>query len=210
MASVWSGLPDRLLQPKTLYPARVRRAILGGTFDPPHLAHLVVGEAAFRQLPLDVITYVPAGAPWQKAGAGVTSARHRWEMTMAATQDIEYFEADDREVLRNGWSYTIDTLNEFPDDELTLILGADAARRLPTWHRADEVIDRARIAVAGRAGTDRGEVDAVLTQSVSWIDTPLLDMSGSELRERAARGDSLRFLVREAVWAYIETHSIYD
>ena len=188
----------------------MRRAILGGTFDPPHLAHLVVGEAAFRQLPLDVITYVPAGAPWQKAGVDVTAARHRWAMTMAATQDIAYFEADDREVLRDGWSYTIDTLDEFPDDELTLILGADAAKRLLTWHKAEDVIQRAHIAVAGRPGTKRDEVNAIIPSHVSWIDTPLLDISGTELRARAARGDSLRFLVREAVWSYIETHSIYD
>jgi len=188
----------------------VRRAILGGTFDPPHIAHLVVGEAAFRQLDLDVVTYIPAGAPWQKADAEITPARHRWAMTLAATDDIPYFGADDREVLRDGWSYTVDTLREFEGDELTLVLGADAASRLPSWHSAGEVLERARIAVVPRPGTDRAVVDQAVASPLTWLDTPLLDVSGTELRRRAMQGKSLRFLVRDAVWAYVEDNSIYD
>ena len=188
----------------------MRRAILGGTFDPPHIAHLVVGEAAFRQLDLDVVTYIPAGAPWQKAGTGITPARHRWAMTVAATEGTPYFDADDREVLRDGWSFTIDTLRELDGDDVTLVLGADAAGRLSSWHHAEEVLERARIAVVPRPGTDRAAVDAAVATPLTWLDTPLLDVSGTELRRRASQGQSLRFLVRDAVWTYIETHSIYE
>lgn len=184
----------------------MRRGILGGTFDPPHVAHLVAGEMAYRQLDLDVVTYLPAGAPWQKAGAQVTGSHHRLAMTEAATHDVPYFDVDDREVLRDGWSYTIDTLEELEADDLTLILGADAASRLHTWHRFEEVVERAAVAVLPRPGTDRRDVDA---GRVRWVDMPLLDISGTELRARAGRGESLRFLVREPVWAYIEAHSVY-
>jgi nicotinate-nucleotide adenylyltransferase len=187
----------------------VRRGILGGTFDPPHLAHLVAGEAAYRGLRLDVVTFLPAGRPWQKAGAGVTDARHRREMTGLAVADTDYFEQDDREVQRDGWSYTADTLDTFPDSEsVVLILGADAAARIRTWHRWEAVLERVEIAVMPRPGTVRAEVaSAVGPHHV--LDTPLLEVSGTDLRARCRRGASIKFLVPEAVRLYIEEHDLY-
>jgi nicotinate-nucleotide adenylyltransferase len=109
----------------------VRRGILGGTFDPPHLAHLVAGEVAYRDLALDVVTFIPAGRPWQKEGSGVTGAEHRRAMTGLALEGIGYFELDDREVRRDGLTYTADTLDALPEaDRLVLILGGDAAARI--------------------------------------------------------------------------------
>lgn len=174
------------------------------------MAHLVVGEAAYRQLGLDVVTFIPAGAPWQKAERSVSDAEHRWQMTMAAIDGVAYFSADEREVRRDGWSYTIDTLEEMADDDLTLILGADAASRLPTWRRYEDVLEAATIAVVPRPGTDRAQVEAAVDAELVWLDAPLLDVSGTELRRRATAGLSLRFLVREGVWQYIEKHRIYD
>jgi nicotinate-nucleotide adenylyltransferase len=189
----------------------VRRGILGGTFDPPHLAHLFAGEAAYRDLQLDVVTFLPAGAPWQKAGKQVSSAEHRWNMTVAALEGIEYFEADDREIRRDGWTYTAETLRTFPDDEdLFLIVGADTARGIPTWHEAGAVLERATIVVIPRPGVDRLEVDSALTASrFIWLDTPDVRLSGTMLRRQAAAGRSIRFLVREAVWRYVVENDIY-
>ena len=189
----------------------VRRGILGGTFDPPHLAHLFAGEAAYRDLELDVVTFVPAGAPWQKADRKVTSAEARWEMTRLAVDGIPYFEADDREVRRDGWTYTIDTLRSFPDDdELVLILGSDAARGLPTWSESAAILDRATIAVVPRPGVDQAEVEsAIPTARTRWLDTPQVRLSGTMLRRRAKAGKSVRFLVRDSVWRYIEDNGVY-
>ena len=187
--------------------AGVLRGILGGTFDPPHLAHLIAGESAYRQLGLDVVSFVPAGAPWQKAGIGVTSAGHRMAMTELATAGVGYFAADDREVHRDGWTYTIDTLDEFPDDDLILVLGADAAAGIPTWHRGHEVLARATIAVMSRPGTDRGAVD--LGVDIAWLDTPEIGISGTALRARRRAGESIRFFVRDGVYRYIEDHGLY-
>ena len=189
----------------------VRRGILGGTFDPPHLAHLFAGEAAYRDLGLDVVTFVPAGAPWQKAEREVTSPDVRWEMTVLAVGDVPYFEADDREVRRDGWTYTVDTLRSFPaDEELFLILGADAARGIPTWHQFDEVLERATIAVIPRPGVDAAEVNENLRQGrVAWLDTPGVRLSGTMLRQRAREGRSIRFLVRDEVWRYVESSGTY-
>lgn len=186
----------------------MRRGILGGTFDPPHLAHLIAGEAAYRQLGLDLVSLIPAGAPWQKIGAEVSAASHRWEMTALACEGVEYFVADDREVNRDGWTYTIDTLEQFPGDDLVLILGADAAVRLPTWHRADEVVQRARVAVMPRAGASPEQVAAAGIEA-AWLDVPEVAISGTMLRGRRRAGHSIRFFVRDAVHRYVEAHGLY-
>lgn len=187
---------------------RMRRGILGGTFDPPHMAHLVAGETARQQLSLDVVTFMPAGAPWQKAGRAVTAPSHRWEMTLRAVEGVDYFEADDREIRRDGWTFTIDTLLEFTDDDVVLILGADAAAGLPTWHRADEVAERATIAVMPRPGMRREDV-AIPGGRVVWLDAPELALSGTLLRAIRSQGRSIRFLVPEPVFGYIEEHGLY-
>lgn len=187
----------------------MRRGILGGTFDPIHLAHLVAGEIAYRELDLDVVTFVPAGAPWQKADRFVSDAEHRWEMTRRAVEGVGYFEADDREVVRDGWTYTVDTLAEFPDDERFLILGADGAAGIPTWHRPDDVLARARVVVAPRPGTPRAEVEQSLPGGFDWLGGPALDVSGTMLRARVAEGKSIRFLVPDPVFDYIEDHGLY-
>jgi nicotinate-nucleotide adenylyltransferase len=189
----------------------VRRGILGGTFDPPHLAHLFAGEAAYRDLDLDVVTFIPAGAPWQKADRKVINAEDRWQMTVLAVEGISYFEADDREVRRDGWTYTVETVHSFPEDEeLFLVLGADAARGIPTWHEADEVLRRATIAVVPRPGVERHEVDEALAGGdVVWLDTPDVRLSGTMLRRQARAGRSIRFLVCDNVWRYIEESQIY-
>ena len=187
----------------------MRIGLIGGTFDPPHVAHMVVAEAAFRQLGLQQVWFVPAGVPWQKEGTPVTAARHRWGMTIATTSDIPYLRADDREITRSGSSYTIDTLTDLAGMIPTLILGADAAARIRSWHRAEEVLERARIAVAPRPGTARQAVEEAVGRPVRWLDSPPLAISGTRLRRRAAAGHSLRFLVREPVWRYIVAHDLY-
>ncbi len=192
----------------------MRVGILGGTFDPPHLAHLHTGEVAYRQLGLDAVLFMPAGAPWQKAGRRVSAPVHRWEMTRRAVAGVDYFVADDREVHRDGWTYTADTLSTFsPDDEVTLILGADAAAKLPTWERAGEVLERVRLAVAPRPGIPAEDVGVTLedgaSRPVTWLDMAPLDISGTLIRRRVAAGHSVRFLVRDSVWRYLMDQGLY-
>ena len=200
----------RVVRRRPILPV-VQRGILGGTFDPPHLAHLFAGEAAYRDLDLDVVTFIPAGAPWQKAGQYVTGADDRWQMVQLAVAAADYFEADDREVRRDGWTYTADTLESFePDEEITLVLGADAARGIVSWQRSVDVLSRVRVAVMPRPRVERSEVDWVLRgRNYVWLDTPELVLSGTILRERAATGRSLRFLVPDVVWEYIQEHGLY-
>ncbi|MFP3914756.1 MAG: nicotinate-nucleotide adenylyltransferase [Actinomycetota bacterium] len=190
----------------------MRIGILGGTFDPPHLAHLHTGEVAYRQLGLDRVLYMPAGAPWQKAGRRVSAPQHRWQMTRLAVSGVDYFEPDDREVHRDGWTYTADTLATFEYDvEIVLILGADSAGGISTWHRAGEVLSRVHLAVAPRPGTTRSEVEEAVggQAGTTWLDMVSLDISGSLIRERIRGGQPTRFLVRDEVWRYYTTENLY-
>ena len=187
----------------------MRRGIFGGTFDPFHIAHLSAAEAAFHALQLDVVTFIPAGDPWQKSDRALSSAGDRLNMTRLGVAGVDYFEVDDREVGRTGPTYTIDTLDEMPDDDITLILGADAAAGLGSWHRAADVLERVDIAVVPRPGTTADDV-ALAPGRVSWIAMPELDVSGVRLRQMLASGLSIRFLVPDAVWAYIREHHLYE
>lgn len=210
----WRAGSARSVKPSGWFPILwlVRIGVLGGTFDPPHMAHLHMGEVAYRQLGLHRVIFMPAGSPWQKAGRDVSSPDHRWEMSRLAVTGVEYFEADDREVHRNGWTYTADTLASFGDEaDITLILGADTAGNLRTWHRADEVLERVNLAVAPRSGTAI-DVESLLPPfpgTLTWLDMAPMEVSGTLIRQRLASGRPVRFLVRDSVWRYFTERALY-
>jgi nicotinate-nucleotide adenylyltransferase len=190
--------------------APVRTGILGGTFDPIHIAHLHAGETALHAAHLDRVLFMPAGDPWQKTDERqVTPAAARVEMTRLAVEGVAGFELDLREVERDGPTYTIDTLASFPaDDELFLILGFDAAVGLPTWHRWEEVVARAGILVVPRPGYDLSRVESVVPSAV-LLEMAALDVSASSIRRMAAQGAPYRFLVTPEVYRFIESQGIY-
>lgn len=183
----------------------MRTGILGGTFDPIHLAHLHTAESALHQLGLDRVLIVPAGDPWQKSGRMISHSRHRLEMCRRSVDDVPGIEVDGRETDRDGPTFTADTLTTFPsDEELVLVLGADAASRIQTWNRWEEVLDRVTLAVAPRP-------DASMSDGVPWvpIEMGLLEISGTDIRQRVRDGRPFRFLVTSAVHQYIGSHRLY-
>lgn len=187
----------------------MRTGILGGTFDPIHIAHLHAGETALHQAELDQVLFIPAGDPWQKLGRRVSTTEHRLEMVRLATLGVDGFRADDREATRDGLTYTVDTLATFPEaEELFLILGADAALHVPTWKRYQEVLDRATVLVVPRSGTDSTAVAEILPDSV-FLDMAILEVSGSEIRAMARTGSPFRFLVSDEVHSYIGENNLY-
>ncbi|HJQ91528.1 MAG TPA: nicotinate-nucleotide adenylyltransferase [Acidimicrobiia bacterium] len=187
----------------------MRTGILGGTFDPIHIAHLHAGETALFAADLDRVLFMPAGDPWQKGARELTPAAERLEMTRLAVEETDGFEVDDREIDRHGPTYTIDTLLTFPSgEELFLILGADAAIGLPTWHRWEEVIERAGILVVPRPGTDLAAVAATIPQA-TILEMSALDISSTSIRELAASGRPYRFLVPSEVHRFIDNKGVY-
>ena len=152
---------------------------------------------------------MPAGSPWQKSGSEVSAGEHRLAMTSLAIDDYEGFQVDDREVLRDGPTYTADTLETFPhDEEVFMILGADAASRLRTWERHEEVLSRAIVLVVPRPGTAMDVVLSELPEAII-LDMPPLEVSGTHIRRMAREGRPYRFLVVEPVHDYIEDHELY-
>jgi nicotinate-nucleotide adenylyltransferase len=189
----------------------LRIGVFGGTFDPPHIGHLAVAAECRTELDLDRMLLVVAGEPWQKVGERVVSpAELRFEMTAAAAAAYSSLEASDLEVSRSGPSYTADTLAALdlanPGAELFVVLGADAARGLPTWERVEEVLNTATMVVCARDG---GFGD--LPPEVSWrkVTVPRLDVSSSDLRARVAAGRSIEVMVPPAAALSIAAHGLY-
>ena len=183
----------------------MRTGILGGTFDPIHIAHLHTAECALHQLGLDRVLVIPAGDPWQKAGRWVTPGHHRLEMCRRAVAGVDGIFVDEREVSREGPTYTADTLATFPDDEeLFLILGADSASGLRTWNRWEEVVERATIVVAPRPGVPMPEIE-----DAAYVEMGLLEVSGTDIRDRIRTGRPYRFLVTEPVYEHIAAEGLY-
>jgi len=182
-----------------------RVGIFGGSFDPVHHGHLAIALAALESIPLDRVILVPARRSPLKESGPVAEEADRLAMLQLATSDEPRFTCSRIELDRPGPSYTVDTLEALATSEgrLFLILGADAARDLPRWRDPHRVRELATLVIARRPGSDHGDPAAIL------LDTPLMDVSARELRARAARGRSLRYLVPDAVWRYIEEHGIY-
>jgi len=185
-----------------------RIGLFGGTFDPPHVGHLALAEAARRRLRLDRVVFVPAGDPPHKRGRRLSPAADRLAMTRLAVRGLPGFEVSDLEIRRRGPSFTVDTLRRLaardPGARLYLLLGADSLEEFPTWRDPAGIRRLATLAVAGRPGhrAPRG-------RGVVRIGGAELDVSSSRLRAQARAGHRLRVLVPDAVARYVERHRLY-
>ncbi len=193
-----------------------RLGVFGGTFDPPHVGHLVVAVNVRHALALDRVLLVVANDPWQKRGTRTLSpAADRLAMVEAAVGDVEGIEASSIEIDRGGTSYTADTLAALratnPGSELFLIVGSDAARGLPTWDRVDELRDLATVVAVTRPDPDdRPDVVEPLP-GWRWVEvqTPRLEVSSTDLRERVVDGRPLDYLLTPPVIACIDERGLY-
>lgn len=194
--------------------------ILGGTFNPPHLAHMVCASEARAQLSLERVLLVPTGVPPHKPMDDEPGPMHRLEMCrLALGEHRDWLQVSAIEINRDGPSYTVDTLREIhathPGDELTFIVGGDVAWSLPAWHEPEAILELASVAVAERAGARREEVRARLAgmagaHRISYIDVPRLDISSSALRRRVREGRPIDYLVADAVADYIDQRRLYQ
>lgn len=189
----------------------MRLALYGGRFDPPHLGHLLLAERAREALALDEVRFVPAKAPPHKGVHAAAAAR--LAMTRLATADHPAFTVSDIELRRDGASYSIDTTEavraEAPGAELWFLTGADAYAEIATWHRAREFVELVRVAVLPRPGATLEGLEPFFAERATRIDAPLVEISGTELRERFAAGRSVRYRLPEAVAAYARERGLY-
>jgi nicotinate-nucleotide adenylyltransferase len=195
-----------------------RVGILGGTFNPPHVGHLLCAQEALTQLGLDRVVLMPVYEPPHKDIPNDPGPDVRLKLCVLATEDDPRLDVSDIEIAREGTSYTVDTLRELretaPDDDLTVILGADVAKGLQSWREPEEVLSLARIAVTERAGEGHSDVIEGLgsladSGEIDFFEMPRVDVSSSSIRERLSHDEPVRYLLTDPVREEIERRGWY-
>ncbi len=185
-----------------------RIGILGGTFDPVHVGHLMDAAAARYQLGLDRVLIVVARDPWQKRDRVIAPAEVRYEMVVAAIDGAEGFEASRIELDRAGPTYTVDTVEALvsPERELFLVVGSDVAAGLPTWHRVDDLRELVTLAIVDRDGQPSPDLSG---WRVVHVAAPRLELSSTDLRRRVAAGEPVEFLVPVPAARILNAYGLY-
>jgi nicotinate-nucleotide adenylyltransferase len=195
-----------------------RIGILGGTFDPPHIGHLWLGEAAREILNLDKVLFLPAGQPPHKSDDPVTAVQHRLTMTKLAIEDNPFFEIDTSDLERPSPHYTSTLIplirHKYPQAELWLLIGSDSLRDLPQWHQPESVITQCRLATLPRPGVTVDWVWLSLSvpgvdEITDMLDGPTIDVSSTAIRRWTALGRRANYLLPQPVLDYIDQHQLY-
>jgi nicotinate-nucleotide adenylyltransferase len=192
----------------------MRLGLFGGSFNPPHVGHLAVAEACAEAAALDRVLWVPAATPPHKRGdPALAPAADRLALVRAAVEGNARFEASDLEVRRGEVSFTVDTLRQLaaerPESELALIVGGDSAAAFATWRAPRAILALARLVVYARPGADLGALPEWARERSTLVEGPLLDISSTALRARLAAGQTVRYLVPDAVRAEVERRGLY-
>lgn len=188
--------------------------IFGGTFDPPHLGHLIEAEFAAEELGLDKLLFIPTGEHPLKSYSGMASVQDRYEMTRLAIAGNPLFEISDIEIKREGKSYTINTIEQvkknYAPTELFLLVGIDNVEIFSQWHRIDEILDSCKVVVLSRLINDDYVLSPSVLEKITILDSPIIEISSTEIRELTADGNSTRYLVAESVREYIAEKKLYS
>ena len=197
-----------------------RVGLFGGTFDPPHVGHLILASEAKSQLELTRVLWTVTPDPPHKQDQSITALEHRLAMVRLAIRDNSAFELSDVELNRPGPHYTIDTIRllaqQNPDAEIVPIIGGDSLNDLPTWHQPKEILYTAHWVGVMRRPGEQTNLDALerelpgIRSKIHYVDAPLLEIASREIRERAAMGRPYRYYLPGAVYEYIEGHQLYQ
>ncbi len=195
-----------------------RIGILGGTFDPPHIGHLILAQHALDAIGLSQLLFVPAANPPHKQQEFKTPVEHRLAMLDCATEDNPHFAISRVDVDRPGPHYSVDMVRllqeKHPQAEFFFVMGGDSLRDLPKWHQPQELIRLCKIAVMRRPQSIisrdmHHDTLPELAERLTIVDAPLIDISSTAIVERSAAGNSIRYLVPDIVIAYIKAHQLY-
>lgn len=194
--------------------------IMGGTFNPIHIAHLILAQSSLEQLGLQKVLFMPSKRPPHKCNELIAEDRHRESMVELAIKDNPFFELSSVELLREGTTYTADTLQQLtqtnPDSTYYFIMGADSLFQMENWWEPEIIFKLAHIVAAVRGQETRDELKTqaeYLTEkyhaNIHILNTPNLDIASHELRDKIAKGESIRYMVPETVYEYIKGHQLY-
>ncbi len=189
----------------------MRLGLFGGRFDPVHMGHLMVAQYALETLKLDELWFIPAKTPPHKDAAA--DAEKRFEMLLLATNTHPRFFVSRVEIERSGASYTFDTVAEIrariPEGELFFLTGVDAYAEIASWHRARELVSSVSMVALGRPNYTLEEIEPYFKERVHILDTPLWEVSSTDIRRRLAQRESVRYLVPEPVESYLAKNPLY-
>ena len=196
--------------------ATMKLGLFGGTFDPVHFGHLLLAEQCREQCGLDAVWFLPSGSPPHKRRE-IMSGKQRTEMLELAIAGHGAFSVDDRELLRDGTTYTVDTLTELhaelPDAELFFLIGGDSLHDLPTWREPQRILELATIVAVNRGDRPLPELDDVSERlnlaAIQIVTMPGCELSATDIRRHVAAGKSIRYMTPRAVEVYIQQHELY-
>ena len=188
--------------------------LFGGTFDPPHIGHLLIAQTVCEAENFDKIMFIPAYQPPHKIE--ITPIKYRLEMLQIAVEGNPNFEISDLEIRRGGISYTIDTLRAYKeqiskkDDELFYLIGSDSLLDLKNWREPKEIINECQVLVAIRPGFRPSDIPSWLIHGIQFANIPRFEISSSNIRKRWVENKTIRYMVTLPVWEYINQHNLYN
>lgn len=198
----------------------MRIGIFGGTFDPVHFGHLILAEQCREQFRLDEVRFIPAGVPPHKQQSPILEGAHRVEMLKFATAGHDAFTIDERELRREGASYTVDTLTELtaelPEDEFCFLIGGDSLHDLPTWREPERISELATIVAVNRGDEPlpaddelESQLGSTIAKRLQLVTMPAIELSSTDLRHRVRAGKSIRYMTPRSVEVYIRQQGLY-
>lgn len=194
--------------------------VFGGSFNPIHCGHLLLAETIREEFMLDKVLFVPSGNPPHKQQEELLNSQHRFNMVHLAISSNPFFELSNIEINRPGVTYTCDTLEQlsmlYPGKKLGFICGADSIINLTTWRNINKIFETAELIVAGRPNTPQDEFKNMIRwfedqydAKIHYANTPLIEISSTQIRERINNGLSIRYMVPDEVFKYIQLHNLY-
>ena len=189
--------------------------LFGGTFDPPHLGHLIIAQTIFEAENFDQIVFVPAYQPPHKNGMKISPVDQRLEMLNIAIKENPNFIMSDLEIERKGLSYSVDTIMEYKkqnnlnSNELFYLMGSDSLRQFKKWKDPKMIIDESRVIVAIRPGFRPSDIPNWILAKIQFASIPRIEISSTTIRERWVNDKTIRYMVTESVWQYINKNKLY-
>ena len=193
----------------------MKTCLFGGTFDPPHFGHLIVAQTIFEAKHFDKIVFVPAHIPPHKKERKISSVAFRLEMLKIATMDNPNFEISDIELKRGGISYSLETIHTYKEqtgldrEDLYYLIGSDSLKQFQTWQNPKAILEECQLIVAIRPGFRPSDIPNWILAKVQFANIPRIEISSTQIRARWVEDKTIRYMVTQPVWTYINKHNIY-
>lgn len=193
----------------------MKTCLFGGTFDPPHFGHLIVAQTIFEAEHFDKIVFVPAHIPPHKKERKISSVALRLEMLKIATMDNPNFEISDIELKRGGISYSLETIHSYKEqtgldrEDLYYLIGSDSLKQFQTWQNPKAILEECQLIVAIRPGFRPSDIPNWILAKVQFANIPRIEISSTQIRARWVEDKTIRYMVTQPVWTYINKHNLY-